>query len=83
MQTSGDDTLAAEMVGMMHLHQTHAAARQGHADGAYDHLNEASEIAARTGERNGIRRHFGPTNVAMWRLSVGVELSQGGEVSER
>jgi len=29
------------------------------------------------GERNGFRQHFGPTNVAAWRVSIGIELGEG------
>jgi hypothetical protein len=34
-------------------------------------------IAQRVGERNALRRHFGPTNIAAWRLAVGIELGEG------
>jgi hypothetical protein len=46
------------------------------------HLDEAGTIADRIGERNGMRRHFGPTNVRLWRLGVGVELDEGGRAYE-
>ena len=29
-----------------------------------------------------MRRHFGPTNVRLWRLGVGVELDEGGRAYE-
>ncbi|HKR51076.1 MAG TPA: hypothetical protein VJT72_16110, partial [Pseudonocardiaceae bacterium] len=45
-------------------------------------LDEASAIAARIGEHNGLRMHFGPTNVAVWRLGIGVELGEGGRAYE-
>ncbi|MGH3792649.1 MAG: hypothetical protein ACRDQ9_18010, partial [Pseudonocardiaceae bacterium] len=58
------------------------AARHQHADTAHAHLDEAAHIASRVGERNGMRQHFGPTNVAAWRVSIGVELAEGAKVYE-
>jgi transcriptional regulator with XRE-family HTH domain len=72
------DTLPAEMVGMMHLMQAFIAAREQRANEANTHLDEAGQIADRIRECNGMRRHFGPTNVRMWRLDVGIELGEGG-----
>jgi transcriptional regulator with XRE-family HTH domain len=80
VQFSAANTLAAEIVGMMHLQQARTAARQQRADDAHAHLDEAAHIAARVGERNGMRQHFGPTNVAAWRVSIGVELVEGAKV---
>ena len=82
VQLSATNTLAAEIVGMMHLQQARTAARQQHADEAHAHLDEAAHIAGRVGERNGMRQHFGPTNVAAWRVSIGVELAEGAKVYE-
>jgi len=67
---------------MMHLQQARIAARQQHAEEAHAHLDEAAHIADRVGERNGMRQHFGPTNVAAWRVSIGVELAEGAKVYE-
>jgi hypothetical protein len=44
-----EDTLPAEMLGMMHLVQVHAARDKQH-DRAQTHLAEAKRIAARIGE---------------------------------
>ncbi|MBV9030468.1 MAG: helix-turn-helix transcriptional regulator [Pseudonocardiales bacterium] len=82
VQLSAANTLAAEIVGMMHLQQARTAARRQDADNAHAHLDEAAHIASRVGERNGMRQHFGPTNVAAWRVSVGVELAEGAKVYE-
>lgn len=71
------DTTVAEMVGLMHLTSAQTAARSGASDDAHAHLDEAERIARRVGERNTLRRHFGPTNVASWRLAVGIELGEG------
>jgi hypothetical protein len=67
---------------MMHLQQARTAARQRHTDDAHTHLDQAARIADRVGERNGMRQHFGPTNVAAWRVSIGVDLSEGAKVYE-
>jgi len=82
VQFSAADTLPAEIVGMMHLQQARTAARQQRADEAHAHLEEAARMANRVGERNGMRQHFGPTNVAAWRISIGVELAEGAKAYE-
>jgi len=82
VQLSAANPLAAEIVGMMHLQQARLAARQQHTDDAHAHLDEAAHIADRVGERNGMRQHFGPTNVAAWRVSIGVELAEGAKAYE-
>jgi transcriptional regulator with XRE-family HTH domain len=74
---AGTDTTPAEIVGLAHLTAAQAAARDQRPDDAHVHLDAAAGIADRTGERNSLRRHFGPTNVAAWRLSIGVELGEG------
>jgi transcriptional regulator with XRE-family HTH domain len=79
---TGSDTMPAEMAGLMHLAQAHTAAREGRADDAGTHLAEAQYLATRVGERNGMRQHFGPTNVALWRLGIGIELSDSGRAYE-
>jgi transcriptional regulator with XRE-family HTH domain len=80
--SSSADTLPAELVGMMHLQQARAAARRRRPDDAHAHLDEAARLASRVGERNGMRQHFGPTNVAAWRVAIGVELTEGARVYE-
>jgi hypothetical protein len=82
VQFSASDTLPAEIIGMMHLQQARTAARQQRADDAHAYLDEAAHLADRVGERNGMRQHFGPTNVAAWRVSIGVELSEGAKAFE-
>jgi hypothetical protein len=56
------------MLGFLHLSAAQCAARSQQHDDARAHLAEAAAIAARIGERNGLRMHFGPTNIAVWRL---------------
>ncbi|MGH3773301.1 MAG: helix-turn-helix domain-containing protein [Pseudonocardiaceae bacterium] len=78
----GEDTLPAQMLGFLHLAASQCAARGKRHDDAQAHLAEAATIAARIGERNGLRMHFGPTNVAVWRLGIGIELGEGGRAYE-
>lgn len=76
-------TRGAETFGLLHLMRAHLAARELDADLAHAHLDAASEVAATTGERNGFGQHFGPTNVQLWRVSIGAELGEGPAVAER
>ncbi|MGH3906721.1 MAG: helix-turn-helix domain-containing protein [Pseudonocardiaceae bacterium] len=78
----GEDTFAAEGLGFVHLASAQCAARGKRHDDAQAHLAEAGEIATRLGECNGMRMHFGPTNVAVWQLGIGVELGEGGRAYE-
>ncbi len=80
---SAADTGAAEMLGMHHLLAAKLAARAGQASNAHDHLGAARVLAERTGERNTAMLHFGPTNVALWALSVGVDLGAGPRAYEQ
>jgi transcriptional regulator with XRE-family HTH domain len=75
--------LAAEAYGFAHLTRALLASRSGQGGMARDHLDEAARIASRTGDRNGLLQHFGPTNVAVWRVAVGAELQEGGKVYEQ
>ncbi len=77
------DTLGAETFGLLHLMGAHFAARDKDPAAAADHLDEATQIAMLTGERNGLQQHFGPTNVKVWRVAIGAELGQGPGVAER
>jgi len=77
------DTLGAETFGLLHLMGAHLAARGNEAQAAHAHLGEAGRVAALTGERNGLLQHFGPTNVTVWRVAIGVELGHGPAVAER
>ncbi|MBV9140612.1 MAG: hypothetical protein JO115_06820 [Pseudonocardiales bacterium] len=82
-QLRGADTLCAEMLGFAHLVQAQRAARDTRPDTVRAHLEEAEKIATRIGERNSMRMHFGPTNVAVWRLGIGIELNEGGQAYEQ
>jgi transcriptional regulator with XRE-family HTH domain len=56
-----------------------AAVRNGDAWSARDRLHQAAPLADRTGERNTCWTAFGPTNVAMYSVSVEVESGEAAE----
>jgi transcriptional regulator with XRE-family HTH domain len=78
-----DDTRVAEACGMLHLTTALIAAREGQAGEVATHLAEARSLAAYTGERNHMRYHFGPTNVAAWELGLAVEAGTGPDAAQR
>lgn len=77
---SASDTSVAEGVGLAHLTASINAARAGERDRSHDHLTAAAELAQRTGECNALGQHFGPANLGVWRVSIGVELGEGARV---
>jgi len=77
------DPSAAEAYGRLHLGAAVNAARAHRAADARDHLREADAIARRTGERNTLRLHFGPTNVAIWSVTVAADLEEGPVAYDR
>lgn len=79
---SKDTTLGAEVHGLVHLTAASHAARQALTEDAHSHLAEAASVAKVTGEQNGLRQHFGPTNVKLWSVSIGVELCEGAGLAE-
>ena len=71
----------AQALGMLHLTGAQLTARN---DGDVEpHLREADRLSAYTGEANHMRFHFGPTNVAVWKLAVAVERGRGPEQAAR
>jgi transcriptional regulator with XRE-family HTH domain len=76
-------TVIAEACGMLHLSAALVSARDGRTGDASTHLTEARSLAEHTGERNHVRFHFGPANVAAWDLSIAVETDRGPEAAER
>jgi hypothetical protein len=77
------DTRVGEACGILHLTSALVAARDGRNGDVATHLAEARSLAAHTGERNHLRYHFGPTNVAGWELSIAAETGNGPEAAER
>ncbi|MGH3793948.1 MAG: helix-turn-helix domain-containing protein [Pseudonocardiaceae bacterium] len=80
---SAADPGAAELLGMHRLLAATLAARAGRDGDARDHLDRARALAERTGERNTAQLHFGPTNVALWTLSVDTDLGAGPRAYEQ
>ena len=74
-----------ETRGMAHLTAALASAAMGDGDAANTHLAEASVFADQIpGEVSPwMQTNFGRTNVAIWRLSIGVELGDGVKAAER
>ncbi|MGH4008506.1 MAG: helix-turn-helix domain-containing protein [Pseudonocardiaceae bacterium] len=78
-----DDTRTAEAQGMLLLTAGLWAAHDGRPEYTAAYLTEARDLAAHTGERNHMRFHFGPTNVAAWELGLAVECGTGPDAAER
>lgn len=78
-----DNTTVAEACGTLHLTSALVAARDGRDGDITTHLAEARSLAIHTGERNHLRYHFGPTNVAGWELSIAAENGGGPDAAER
>ncbi|MBV9730037.1 MAG: helix-turn-helix transcriptional regulator [Pseudonocardiales bacterium] len=76
------DTAAAEMAGMVQLGSALLGARRGDRDAVTAHLDEAASLAERTGERNTQLQHFGPINVALWKVAIAVDLGDGVSAAE-
>ena len=68
--------------GGLHLMGATEAARDDAATEAHRLLDVATEIAARIGETNHFRMVFGPSNVALHRVSTAVELGRTSEALE-
>jgi hypothetical protein len=68
--------------GGLHLLGAAEAARDDRSAGAWRMLDTAERTAAVTGETNHYRMVFGPTNVAVHRVSVAVELGRTREALE-
>jgi transcriptional regulator with XRE-family HTH domain len=61
---------AAETLGSLHLVSAYASQGRDRAEDARAHLAEASALAGLTGETTTKGLFFGPTNVAIWRISM-------------
>jgi transcriptional regulator with XRE-family HTH domain len=68
--------------GGLHLMGATEAAREDNADEAHRLLDVANGVAARIGETNHFRMVFGPTNVALHRVSTAVELGRTRDALE-
>jgi transcriptional regulator with XRE-family HTH domain len=73
------DVQAMAVYGALTLLAAVAAARNGDAWTARDRVRQAAPLAERTGECNAYWTAFGPTNVAMYAVSVEVESGEAVE----
>lgn len=80
---TGEDVRAAEALGLIHVLDARLAFSDGRPGDAETHLAEAADLAHATGERDTLRWHFGPANVAAWSLAVSVERGNGPSHAER
>ncbi|MFI6031388.1 helix-turn-helix domain-containing protein [Amycolatopsis magusensis] len=78
LATDGDPDAIA-LSGALLLLAAIAAVRNGNAWTARDRLREAAPLAKHVGERNTCWTAFGPTNVAMYAVSVEVETGEAVE----
>jgi len=67
---------APEVLGMLHLSTAMAVLADHRTDDAFAHINEAAQLAARTGETTSWNMCFGPSNVALWRMGLEVDTGQ-------
>ncbi|WP_422741456.1 helix-turn-helix domain-containing protein [Micromonospora sp. WMMD754] len=86
LQSAATDERVRQMLGQLHLSAALASTVGGRADIARDHLDEAAREAATLGDPadgmgfNGCG--FGPTNVALWEMSIAGESGEPGRVIE-
>lgn len=78
-RVASDDIEALALQGALRLLGAVAAVRQGEVWCARERVRDVAALAKRTGECNAYWTVFGPTNVAMYAVSVEVE---AGEASE-
>jgi transcriptional regulator with XRE-family HTH domain len=75
---------ALSVFGFLHLESALTAARRGDADTTWDHLHEAERVAERVApDRDDYRLVFNRSNVAIWGVSLAVELVDGRRAVER
>lgn len=77
LQAGMDENRVRELYGVLHLNAAMAAAVMGDADGAGDHLREASDTACRVADPAGCGwadLNFNRTNVQFWEVATTVEL---------
>ncbi|WP_219417083.1 helix-turn-helix domain-containing protein [Pseudonocardia nigra] len=71
--TSTADVRGMQLAGMLTFTSSLLAAARREPPEAAAALDEAAELAARTGEANAWWFGFGPTNVGVWRMAVALE----------
>ncbi|MFI6131207.1 helix-turn-helix domain-containing protein [Micromonospora sp. NPDC051141] len=86
LQSASGDERVRQMLGQLHLSAALASTVSGRLDVARDHLTEAAREAATLGDpEDGMGFNgcgFGPTNVALWEMSIAGESGEPGRVIE-
>lgn len=86
LQAGAGDVSVRQMLGQMHLSASMACAVDGRPEDAAAHLAAAREEARTLGDPDDGAGFnlcgFGPTNLALWQMSVDVELGAFGKVIE-
>jgi transcriptional regulator with XRE-family HTH domain len=79
-----DDT-SRGLLGAVVLKRAVLRARQGNADGAMRELEDAAEIAAASGDRDGVfyETSFGPSNIRIHEVHVGMDTNSPGWALDR
>jgi tetratricopeptide (TPR) repeat protein len=80
------DSDRQQLTGMLTLTRSLLAAASGHRADVAPTLEQAAELAARTGEGNACWFGFGPTNIGTWEMAVALEDGDHGRavaVAER
>lgn len=73
---------ATQMLGSLHLVSGYASRGRDRIDDSRGWLAEAAAIARRTGETTTLGLYFGPTNVALWQISIEVAEGDPGRATE-
>ncbi|WP_405093879.1 helix-turn-helix domain-containing protein [Micromonospora sp. NBC_01392] len=86
LQSAAADERVRQMLGQLHLSAALASTVSGRLDVARDHVTEAAREAATLGDpEDGMGFNgcgFGPTNVALWEMSIAGESGEPGRVIE-
>lgn len=86
LQRDAADVRVRQMLGQMHLSASMACAVDGRAADAQAHIAAARAEAATLGDpEDGVGFNlcsFGPTNLALWEMTVAIELGEHGRVLE-
>lgn len=72
---------AIQITGMLTVTNALVSAAQGDTAARHAALEQADELAARTGDANAMWLGFGPSNVGIWRMSVALESGEHQEAA--
>lgn len=73
---------ALDVLGFLHLARAHHVAGLHDTIAAEEHLAEAAQLAARTGETDAWDLAWGPRNVALWTMAFQLDTGRPGEAIE-